>query len=152
MLLRPINLPDDYEQLVLGVKDFIARMDYHDFLIRPDTDEDLIMSVERFISLESVEVLVVEYDNELIGGIGMIYAPCIWNPTILNAEQLFFWVSPTAQSTTALQLLRGAMRNAQMRGCSLVIFRKLTSNSDKLHSIYQLMGLRVVETTYMGPC
>ena len=148
--LRFLTLPDDTPMLLSGIKDFINRMDYHDFL--PTTDDALVEAVQRLIGLGAVDILVVEHDKIIVGGIGMLYAPCIWNAEIMIAEELFFWVVSGAPATTALLLLRGARCRARECGCSQLIFKSLTSSPTKLDRVYRSMKLRPVEISYIGPC
>lgn len=150
MCLRFLTLPDDTPMLLFGIRDFVSRMDYHDFL--PTTDDKLVEAVQRLLDLGVVDVLVVEHDEVIVGVIGMIYAPCIWNVEVMLAEELFFWVAPEAPVTTALRLIRGARSRAQECGCSHVVFKSLTSSPAKLDRVYRAMKLRPTEISYMGPC
>lgn len=143
-------MPADIPMLLLGIRDFVSRMDYHDFL--PSSEEELIGAVERLLGLDPVEIRVVEHDDIIVGGIGMLYAPSIWNSDALTAEELFFWVSPDAPSTTALRLIRDARVRARQQGCVILTFRSLASSPDKLAKFYRKIGLQPVETVYMGPC
>ena len=146
--IREINLNSDLTMVIEGMKDFISRMDYHEFL--PDTDEDLVKALTRLVDLDCVEILVAEYDGNIVGGIGMIYAPCMWNLNVSTADELFWWVSEDAPFSTALRLLRRVRSDAVDKGCKFVVFKSLTSSPETLDKVYRRMGLRPVETSYMG--
>ncbi len=146
--IREVDLNSDLPMVISGMRDFISRMDYHEFL--PDTNEDLIEALTRLVNLDCVEILVVEYDGNIVGGIGMIYAPCMWNLNVFTAEELFWWVSKDAPSSTALRLLRRVRSNAVDKGCKFVVFKSLSSSPETLDKVYRRMGLRPVETSYMG--
>ena len=146
--IRAVDLSSDLPMVIDGMKDFISRMDYHEFL--PDTDEDLVEGLTRLINLDCTEILVAEYDGYIVGGIGMIYAPCMWNLKTSIAEELFWWVSKDAPSSTALRLLRHVSSNAVAKGCKFVVFKSLSSSPETLDKVYRKMGLRPVETSYMG--
>ena len=123
-------------------------MDYHDFL--PDNYEDLVEDFTRLVNLDCTEILVAEYKGTIVGGIGMVYAPCMWNLKISNAEEFFWWVSKDAPSSTALRLLRHVRSNAVAKGCKFITFSSLTSSPAALDKVYRRMGLRPTHTTYMG--
>ncbi len=131
-----------------GMQDFISRMDYYEFL--PDTYEDLVEGLTRLVNLDCTEILVAEYDGYIVGGIGMIYAPCMWNLKVSTAEELFWWVSKDAPLFTALRLLRHVSSSAVAKGCKFVVFKSLSSSPKTLDKVYRKMGLRPVETSYMG--
>ena len=146
--IRAIDLSSDLPMVINGMRDFISRMDYHEFL--PDTYEDLVESLTRLISLDCTEILVAEHDGDIVGGIGMVYAPCMWNLKVFTAEELFWWVSKDAPLSTALRLLRHVNSNAVTRGCKLISFKSLSSSPGTLDKVYRQMGLIPIETTYMG--
>ncbi len=146
--IRAVDLSSDLPMVIDGMRDFITRMDYHEFL--PDTYEEIVEGLTRLLSLEPIEMLVAEYEGSIVGGIGMIYSPCIWNLKVSIAEEMFWWVSEDAPSSTALRLLRRVRSNAAARGCKFVVFKSLTSSPKTLDKVYRRMGLRPTETSYMG--
>lgn len=148
--VRLMDLDHDLPMLRVGIRDFVSRMDYRDFL--PASDEELVASLRRHLELGCVEVLVAEHVGKLVGGIGLLYAPCIWNSAIMIMEELFLWASKEAPATTVLLLLRNARRQARQKGCQLMTFRSLTSSPVALDDVYRRMGLIPVETIYMGVC
>lgn len=149
MELRDLDLDRDVPELLAGMRDFISRMDYHDFL--PKSEEELLMALARLLDL-GAEVIVVEHEGKLVGGIGMLYAPNIWNKELLSGEELFFWTSREAPPSVALRLIRGARLRARERGCEHLVFKSLTSSPSNLDRVYHSLGLRPVELSYMGAC
>ena len=146
--IRAVDLSSDLPMVIDGMKDFISRMDYHEFL--PDTYEEIVEGLTRLVNLDPIEILVAEYEGSIVGGIGMIYAPCMWNFKVSIAEELFWWVSKDAPLSTALRLLRHVSSNAAARGCKFTVFKSLSSSPETLDKVYRKMGLRPVETSYMG--
>jgi hypothetical protein len=138
------------EQTLVGIKDFISRMDYHDFL--PKTDEELVSSLNRLLDLSCVEVLVAEEEGKLVGGIGLLYSPGIWDKDVTHVEELFLWVAEGAPPTTLLRILRWTIQRAREKGGKLMTFKSLTSSPKSLDSVYKRLGLRLIENTYMGYC
>lgn len=148
MNLRPLKFPEDYDGFLLGMKDFVSRMDYHDIV--PEKDEHLVEAIQRMYELDAVEFTVVTDNNTLVGFIGMIYTPCIWNHNMISGEELIFWVSPDAPNSTALRLLKASKSRAKERGCELLTYKALTSSPKSIDKVYRAMGLRPTETSYMG--
>ncbi len=146
--IRAVDLSSDLPMIIDGMKDFISRMDYHEFL--PDTYEEVVEGFTRLVNLDPIEMLVAEYEGSIVGGIGMVYSPCIWNLKVSIAEEMFWWVSKDAPSSTALRLLRRVSSNAAARGCKFMVFKSLTSSPEMLDKVYRRMGLRPTETSYMG--
>lgn len=149
MIIRNLDLTDDEDMFVSGIKDFVSRMGELSSL--PASHNTLVLSIQQLIDLGVLEVLVAEYEKKLIGGIGMLYSSYIWNKGILIAEEQFFWTSTDAPITTALRLIQGARVRAKEYGCSYWFLKSLISSPDKLENTYKTMGLSLVETTYMGP-
>lgn len=150
MRIRPVDLSTDLPNVLEGIQDFISRMDYHDFL--PDSEQELIAALQRLLNLGCVDVLVAEHKGKIVGGIGLLYAPCTWNSAITNMDELFWWVSSDAPAATGLRLIRYARQMAQQKGCHFMTFKSLTSSPKTLDKVYRRMGLRPIEVTYMGPC
>ncbi len=150
MEIRQINLDTDVEETLRGMKDFISRMDYTEFL--PDDDDELIYCLQKLLSLGCATVTVAEHEGRLVGGIGMIYSHCIWNSKIITGEELFWWCDPDAPKTTALRLLRSTRQQAQDIGCAFVTFKSLTSSPDGVDRVYRNFGMKPVEVSYMGAC
>lgn len=146
--IREVDLNFDMPMVIEGMKDCFSRMDYHEFL--SGNDEDLVEAFTRLDNLDCVEILIAENKGSIIGGIGMIYAPCLWNLKVLTAEELFWWVSKDAPSSTALRLLRRVNSNVVAKGCKFIMFKSLSSSPRTLDKVYRRMGLRPIETTYMG--
>lgn len=148
MEIRQIDLKADKDQALLGMKDFISRMEYTEFI--PDDEEELWSSFVRLYELGVVSVVVADHEGELVGGIGMVYSPCIWNINVTAAEELFWWAYDHAPITTALRLIRRARQDVKDVGCAFVTFKSLTSSPKAVDSIYRKMGLKPIETNYMG--
>lgn len=147
IIIRPANLEVDAQPIIDGAKDFISRMDYTDFL--PKTEKGLSSAIERLLSFPCVEVTLAEHAGRIVGGLGMFYGPHMWNTDIISAEEIFWWASKDAPRSTALRLLRSVMRDVKERG-ALATFKTLTSSPEKVGLVYRKIGLRPVETTFMG--
>ena len=146
--IRAVELSSDLPMVIDGMQDFISRMDYHEFL--PDTYGDLVEGLTQLMDLGCTEIIVAEYKGYIVGGIGMMYAAGIWNLKVSTAEELFLWVAKDAPWVAVLRLLRHVKSTAVSKGCKFLVLKSLTSSPETLDKVYRRMGLRPIETTYMG--
>jgi hypothetical protein len=146
MIIRQAN-PEDTPAIIEGAKDFISRMDYTDFL--PETEEGLVAAIGRILSIPGIEVTLAEHEGRVVGGLGMFYGPHIWNPNVISAEEIFLWAANDAPKSAALRLIRAVVADIKARN-ALPTFKKLTSSPKRLESVYHRLGLRPVETAFMG--
>jgi hypothetical protein len=146
--VRLANWSKDKQMIMEGAKDFISRMDFKEFL--PDSETELSDAVSRVMSYDFVEVTVAEHEGKIVGGIGMSYIPNLWNPKSVMAEELFWWASKGAPKTTSLRLLRFIYDRATSVGAKFLSFKRLTSSPDGVSGVYKRMGLRELETTFIG--
>ena len=148
MDVRLASWSTDKQKILEGAKDFIERMDFKEFL--PDSETEFSDNIGRVMSYDFVEVTVAEHEGDIVGGIGMSYIPCLWNPKSVMAEELFWWASKDAPKTTALRLLRFIKDRASSAGANFLSFKKLTSSPIGVSKVYKRMGLRELETTFIG--
>ena len=147
VIIRPADFNTDALAIVDGAKDLISRIDHTHIL--PKTEEKLIEAIGHMLSLPGVEVTVAEYEGRIVGGLGMIYGPHPWNPDILSAEELFWWTARDAPKITALMLLRSVGRSIKRRG-ALATFRKMISGPERMEAVYRHIGLKAMETSFIG--
>ena len=148
MIIRIADMEKDALAIMEGAKDFISRMDYTECL--PKTDKKLCEAISRIITMEQVEVIVAEYENNIVGAIGMLYSPMMWNPEITGGEEIFWWTAKDAPITTALRLLKFVQNKAKKTGLKFLTFKKLTSSPENVKKVYARMGLTEIETSFMG--
>lgn len=148
MHVRPADIDTDALAIMEGAKDFISRIDFGDWT--PTDDAELAAAIGHILALDGVEVAVAVEDEAIVGALGVIYAPYIWNRTLTMAEELFFWTAPDAPVTAALRLLRFMRRRATEKRVAIVSFKALNTSPANLERVYRALGLRPVEATYMG--
>ena len=148
MIIRVSDPVTDALEIMDGVRDFISRMDFTDCL--PEDDAGIIDVVGNIVALEDVEVLVAEHEGKIVGILMMIYFPHLWNPKLINAEELLWWGSKDAPKTTGLRMLRFAKKRAKEKGAYFMTFTKLTCSPKNLGRVYERMGMREIETSYVG--
>lgn len=148
MIVRPADLEKDALAIMDGARDFVARMDYTAFL--PETDEDFVASVGFLVTLPGFEILLAEHEGSVVGGIGLLFAPHIWNRKALTMAEQFIWCASDAPKTTFLRLMNAAEARRVEKGARLVEFVNLTSSPEGVGRVYRAMGLRKVQEGWMG--
>lgn len=134
----------DWSAIVKGARQFAKFAGLSDYL-----PNDVGSAIKGTLSLPEVVIYVAEYDDEIVGGIGVIYAPFIWNPDVTSMDELFFWVYPHAPGTTALRLLRHAEKEADRKNVRIRKFNALARSPKNIHRIYKAMGMTLFEYGYM---
>lgn len=148
MIIRLADLDSDGSQIFDGAKDFINRMDYAEFL--PIDDMALAKCIGDVLAMEAVETIVAEQDGEIVGFIGMLYGPFLWNKELTIADELFIWSAPSAAPTTLLRMLRFIEVRMVHHGVCLKEFTELTSSPRSITKLYAAMGLRQAQTSWIG--
>ena len=148
MIIRVADLEKDAVMIMDGAMDFVSRMDFTDFL--PERKEDIASAITRVLNMPFVETVVAEHNGKIIGGIGIAYIPCLWNANLLTGEELFWWTSKAAPKTAALKLLKFVKQRMIELGVEIMSFKQLTSSPESVAKVYKRMGLRQVETSFMG--
>ena len=147
LIMRAADLETDALSIMDGAKNFISRMDYTEFL--PETEEGLAESVGFILALPGFECWLAEQE-EIVGGIGILFSPPLWNRRIMGMTELFIWAAPHAPKTTFLKLLNKAEERKREMGATYREYVKLTSSPDGLERIYERMGLRKVQESWVG--
>jgi hypothetical protein len=152
MIVRIADPHEDAEGIMLGVRDFVSRMDYTDYLPPVDLFEPFMV---QFLSDSSVETVVVEHEGKLVAGMAIAYIPFFLNPQMTQAQELFLWASPDAPKSAVMRVIRFSVKRIHERvkdgGEGIMAhFGKLTSSPDGLGRVYNKLGLREMGTMYGG--
>lgn len=148
MKIRIADLEADALQIFDGAKDFISRMDFTPFI--PDNDADLARCIGDVLAIEGMEIVVAEDNEQIKGGIGMLYAPFVWNRKIIVADEMFIWTAPDAPQSTLLRMLRFVEVRMKEHNASLREFVSLSSSPEGVDRVYARMGLKKVQTMWAG--
>lgn len=146
MIIRLADFDTDALAIVEGAKDFISRVRFQEMM--PD-DDKLTAAIGRIVTLPGMEITVAEHDGEIVGGLGMLYAPYLWNPDLLTAEELFWWAAPDAPKTAAMRLFRKVKADISAKG-AVPVFRALETSPPGVAKVYERAGMTPIETIYMG--
>ena len=129
-----------------GAKDFASRVSFQSYL--PETDADFIKVLGNLVLLDGVEILLAEHEGKVVGGIGMFYAPFLWNPKLTMAEELFWWTATDAPFRTGMILIDKTMERVAEKE-AIPVFRALMTSPKGVEKVYRKRGMVPIETTYM---
>lgn len=148
--IRVADHQEDYRAVFRGAMAFVRSMQAKDIMPVPGSP-DFDKALKTILALPGVSVLLAEDDSgEVVGMLGSLVTPFIWDRSRLCCEELFWWVSPGAPNSAALKLMRQHRDDAKMAGAEVMIFHKLDESPDGVDRVYRKMGTRPVQTTYMG--
>lgn len=147
VVIRPADLNNDALAILDGAKDFAARVAVNDLL--PTSDADFIQALGGIVALPGLEIWVAEFSGKIVGGIGILYAPYIWNPRRQVADELFLWAAQDAPFRTGWLLVDESLKRINAKG-AIPMFRALETSPEGLGKLYVRRGLRKAETLYVG--
>jgi len=147
MIIRLADIEKDALALLDLAKDCIPRMNSLDCF--PKNDDELLKCGGRIFTMDGMEIVVAETEGEIVGGIGMIYGPFLWNPKVKTAHELFMWTKEKASNTTFLRLLREVEKRIKLHKADMIEFTSLSSNPESLKNVYRKMGLFETQSSWM---
>jgi len=144
MIIRLADLEKDALAIVEGAKDFATRTPVNKLL----QGQNYIDAVTSIVTLDEFELIVAEHEGKVVGGIGLFYAPFLWNRDILIAEEHFWWTDKEAPFSTGMKLIKRAMENIDKRN-AIPMFKTLSTSHKGVGKVYRKYGMEPVETLYM---
>lgn len=144
VVIRVADVDNDALGIMDGARDFASRVAFKSLL---PPDREFIDAVGRIIAMEGIEILVAEYKGEIVGGIGILYAPYTWNPKLTVADELFWWCHEKAPPRTGWSLIDRAMANIDERG-AIPMFSALETSPPGVRKIYHRFGMKPIETKF----
>ena len=145
MIIRPADLNADALAIIDGARDFAK---FTGMKLFPTDDDEFVAAIGRIMTLEGFEVLLAEHEGRIVGGIGILYSPYLWNPSFVVGEELFWWAGKNAPFRTGKKLMDEAMKRIDEKG-AIPIFQLLENSPKGAEKIYQHHGLSRVGTIYM---
>ena len=116
----------------------------------PADFDDFTQAVARMVNLPSVTVLLATEGERIFGGLGFYVGPYLWNHEVKYAEELFFWTHPEAPKSAALKLLKAAQKEIKAQNAAFQIFSGLCTSPSKIGAVYQKMGLKPLQLSFIG--
>ena len=148
MIIRPADLKKDALAIMDGARDFASRIAVRHLL--PSDEGDFIKVISRIVSLDGMEILLAEHKGRVVGGMGILYVPFLWNPAILIADELFFWGDKEAPFGASHKLFVKTMRRIKEKQ-AVPMFRTLTTSPPGVERLYRSSNLLPVETVFTWP-
>lgn len=146
MKIRAANIDQDALAIFEGAKDCINRQGRQGLL---PTDPQLLQTaLGRVLSNPGVDVFVVENNGEIIAGLGIWITPYFWNPSILVAEELFWWAKRGAPANAALELFNTVLCYCVVQNA--VPCFKAPKDQEAIAKHFERAGLRPAEIVYIG--
>ncbi len=90
---------------------------------------------------------VAEADGEIVGFIGLLIAPFVFNPNYTVATELFFYVHPLNRGSVGSQLIAQAEQDVK-EIADLLSFGEMRSSKD-MNDYYTRLGFVHSETTFV---
>ena len=125
VIIRPADLNTDALAIVDGARDFARRIRMD--LLFPENNDEFISAIGRIMVLEGMEILLAEYEDKIVGGIGILYAPYLWNPARIVGDELFWWTAQDAPFRTGRYLIDEAMKCIDKKG-AIPMFHSLETS------------------------
>jgi len=150
LIIREADFSIDGEQILEGVRDFVSRMDWHEWMpADPDAFDDAVL---KLLANPAIEVTIAEHEDRIVAGAGFLVAPLFWNPAMMSAEEMFWWGAPDAPALAARGVLRGAIDSVKDRYPEPVVvnMKRMETTPDAVARLYERMGLTHLEYQHIG--
>ena len=140
---------EDFIFVLDGAKQFSRLVNRPDILPHPDSDNFRKAVGDIFMNDFTTVILAMD-DGQLLGGIGLMVTPYLWDKSKIACEELFWWVKPGAPNTTALRLIKSAKKFAKSSDAEIMSFNSLVSSPEGVGRVYERMGTSLVQHVYAG--
>ncbi len=145
VLIRLADFSRDALDIVNGAREFAESTVLKEYFPK---GEKFVEVIGRILTLDQMEILVAEHDQRVVGGIGIIYIPYVWNPELLVGEEIFWWASKKAPFRTGSLLINEAMKRIEERK-AMPMFGSLTTSPRHVEKIYRRYGMSPIGTVHM---
>lgn len=145
MIIREADLDKDALAIADGAEKFAKKMGLGNFV-----SDNFIDSLARMVTMSNIRIYIAEDNGSPVGGIGINYAPYMWNHNLLIADELFWWADENAPPRTGLMLFNKAIKEIDKVG-AIPVFRKLENSPKGVDKVYRKERMIPMETIYMRP-
>jgi GNAT superfamily N-acetyltransferase len=117
-----------------------------------ELDEEVYLKdLQRLVDDENCTLLVLEHENKIAGFMGLIiFDSPLGRQKIANEH--YFYILPEYRGMSSLRLIRAARKWARENGCSHILMNASYMASelhDKVCKLYEWLGMKKFETTYL---
>jgi len=144
MIVRLANFDTDALAIVNGAREFSKSTSLASWFRSGD---EFVKDISKIMVLQNLEIAVAEHHDVIVGGIGIVYAPFIWNQSMLIGDELFWWVSQSAPFKTGRALFDFAVKRIHKKGAH-PMFRSLDTSPIHIEKFYERQGLKKFESVF----
>jgi hypothetical protein len=141
--IRPANFDTDALAIVDGAREFSQSTSLASWF---RSGNEFVEDVSKLMVLDNLEITVAEHEGKIVGGIGIVYVPFIWNHSILVGDELFWWTK-NAPFKTGTALFDFAMKRIEEKGAR-PMFRSLDTSPKHIEKFYEQRGLKKFESIF----
>ena len=142
--IRPANFDTDALAIINGAREFSRQTSLASWFRQGG---EFIEDISKIMVLDNIEISVAEHDGKIVGGVGIVYVPFIWNHSILVGDELFWWTSDNAPFKTGAALFDYAMKRIEEKGAK-PMFRALDTSPKHIEKFYERRGLKKLESAF----
>lgn len=137
---------DDIEGLIeMGAK-FFAVSGYDDIATYDQTSCEILC--EQLLAMGII--LVAEHDERMVGMVGVVLSPFPMDRSKLIANEVMWFVEDGKRANGAgVALLRSIARETKAAGCCALFMLHLANSPPQAKMLYERLGYRYVEASYM---
>ena len=144
MKIRPANFDTDALAIIEGAREFSQQTSLASWFRH---GEEFIDDISKVMVLDNLEISVAEHNGKIVGGIGIVYVPFLWNNSILVGDELFWWTDNNAPFKTGSSLFDFAMKRIEEKGAR-PMFRALDTSPEHIEKFYKRRGLNKFESAF----
>lgn len=138
-------IPQDTPAILELSKAFFETTDYRHFASH---DDDVVSHLIDVMRNDGV-MLVAESEDRLVGIVGLVVTPFMFDHNITAAYEVVWYVDPAAQGAGAGRLLLEAIEPACVaRGADIIQMVRLSTSPEIAGQLYERMGYRPSEFSY----
>lgn len=143
-MIRPAN-SNDLVRIVEMSEKFYQTTKYQDFA---DFNAPTCAVLAQTL-MEVGVLLVAEVEGKVVGMVGLILTPFLFNCSIIGAYEIVWWVDPEHQgSRVGFNLLKAIEPACKEKGASIIQMVSLPSSPPAVESLYKKMGYSHSESSY----
>lgn len=144
MIIRLADFDTDALAIINGAREFADSTSLKSWFRSGD---DFVEDISKVMTLDNLEILVAEHNGEIVGGIGIVYVPFMWNQSITIGDELFWWSSQGAPFRTGRTLFDEANKRIEQKGAR-PMFRSLNTSPVHISKFYERQGLKQLESVF----
>lgn len=111
-------------------------------------DYDTLFDALKFIINNGI-FLVAENKDNIIGVVGGILSPQVFNRNHIVSTEVFWWVKEEFRGKVGLRLLGEFEKKSKINGATHILFSTIGLNEKAMNRLYTKRGYGLLETHYI---